>query len=227
MNKTYEKNIYFENDFTVDLEHLKKMMKYPCLPYIKALEVLNIIAVCVSALYIVASLLCAVFRISSGFDAMFFLPVVVLILKTRQFPGAKARAGYAALGNRDLMYHYVFDDNMIVMYSNDGKTDAYAYSVINDLREDADAFVLRIRETGVIRVPKNSFTYGDPAYFSDFIRSRTAGNKASNAPMITDIIFTSISIALITVSLLLLLESVLFRTPDLSLLPGITSSILR
>ena len=49
----------------------------------------------------------------------------------------------------------------------------------------ADAFVLRVNSTVIIRIPKDSFTYGSPDDFCSFIRQRTLNSKKASNNFVT------------------------------------------
>ena len=61
-------------------------------------------------------------------------------------------------------------------YNDDGGHGAESYYHINSVADDGDAFVLHINR-GSMRIPKNSFTYGDPGEFLSFMKERTAKSK--------------------------------------------------
>ena len=109
-----------------------------------------------------------------------------------------------------MSWHYVFDDDGIQMYADNGMTDSYTYYNMNSITDDGDDFVLRVKSTSVIRIPKSSFTYGDPNTFFSFIVERTAKSvKAKNAVIVAFMIVNIlISVGCIAYSIGLLLVNI-------------------
>lgn len=198
MNRTYEKTVYFENDFTADLDHLKKMMKYPCLPYAKLFQALNVAAMAACVIMTVS----AVINLATGYKNVLpviwavFCSALIFVTRIRLIPSVMARRNYAKQGKKDVAYHYIFDDDMLIMLSDDGKTDSYAYNVITGMRVDPDAFVLRVRTAGVVRVPKDSFTTGSPDDFAAFLLPRISKEKTSNSAIVVNIVLNLLIILL-------------------------------
>lgn len=200
--KQIEKNIYFENDILSTEEHIYLMMKRPYIPYVKASRIMGIISGVAAALLILVMLVCGQIRGTARF--LYYIPFLVwwVIVNVRgAIPAFRARRQYAAQGKYDVGYHYVFDDDTLIMYAENNDNEAIPYAKINSINDDGDAFVLRNRFSYVVRIPKNSFTYGDPNEFYAFILDRIKSNKpASNRPMITSIFVMSFFTALFLIA---------------------------
>ena len=192
--KQIGKNIYFENDILSTEEHLYLMMKRPYIPYVKALRIIGIISSIAAAVLILVLLIYC--QIRGTTRDLAFIPFLLwwIIVNIRSgLPSLQARRHYAAHGKVDVMYHYVFDDDALLMFAENNDNEAIPYAKINSINDDGDAFVLRNRSSYVVRIPKNSFTYGDPGEFFLFITDRIKNNKpVSNRPVINGVVIASI-----------------------------------
>lgn len=177
MSKVIQKNVFFENDFIIDREHIAKTVKRPCLPYERPLRVTNVILLISAIIFICVRIVFYFNKTASGSLYLFtILLVASAFLKILNLPAVRIGALYRQNGNKDVMIHIAFEDDVFLDYTADGAHGAESYYHINSVADDGDAFVLNVNR-GSLRIPKNSFTYGDPGEFLSFMKERTANSK--------------------------------------------------
>lgn len=188
MIKLIEKNVFFENDLIVDRAFLSKTVKRTCIPFMRPLEVCRFISAIFAAAFVITYVFTGFNKVNGNdLDLGWFcwLMFMWVIIRIRSLPEFRAKYQYKAFGGRDVCWHYVFDDDGIQMCADNGMADSYTYYNMNSITDDGDDFVLRVKSTSVIRIPKNSFTYGDPGTFFAFITERTAKSvRAKNAVIV-------------------------------------------
>ena len=213
MSKLIEKNVFFENDLIMDRAFLSKAVKRTCIPFMRPLEVCRFISAIFAAAFVITYVFTGFNKVNGNdLDLGWFcwLMLMWVIIRIRSLPEFRAKYQYKALGGRDVSWHYVFDDDGIQMYADNGMTDSYTYYNMNSITDDGDDFVLRVKSTSVIRIPKNSFTYGDPNTFFSFIVERTAKSvRAKNVTIVSFIIVNVLlSVSCIVLSVALILANI-------------------
>ncbi len=214
MSKVIQKNVFFENDFIIDREHIAKTVKRPCLPYERPLRVTNVILLISAILFICVKIALHINRTAPLISDFFtFVMLIVAFLKILSLPAVRIGAMYRQNGNRDVAVHIVFEDDAFMDYNDDGGHGAESYYHINSVADDGDAFVLNVNR-GSLRIPKSSFTYGDPGEFLSFMKERTANSKkVSYSARVISVVFNIVfSVVACGFSLLMIL-SALFPAP--------------
>lgn len=188
MSKIIEKNVYFENEFTVDMDLISNMLKRTFIPYMRAYEITGFISIA-SAVAFVLTFFISGFNKNTRIDTIYwvaaFLAIIWILIKAQTLPAKRIRRAYKSLGEKDVGYHCTFDDDALMMFGENGMNDAVTYYNINGIVDDTDAFVLRVNSTVIIRIPKDSFTYGSPDDFCSFIRQRTLNSKKASNNFVT------------------------------------------
>lgn len=213
MSRQIVKNVYFENDFLIDREFIKKAVKRPCIPFARPLEVTSLISMIAAIILFVTRLAVNLIRFDGNGSTLVILTTMALIwvaIRIRILPAVRIRSFYNAIGGTDVRYHYSFEDDAFLQYADNGKNGAESYYHVNSITDDGDAFVLRVNMNGIIRIPKNSFTYGDPNEFFHFMTERTFNSqRASNSGYVINIILNIVmTVVFIVASLGLILTTV-------------------
>ena len=188
MSKIIEKNVYFENEFTVDMDYISKMLKRTFIPYMRAYEITGFISIAAAVAFVLTFFISGLnknTRIDTIFWVAAFFVIIWILTKAQTLPAIRIRRAYKSLGGKDVGYHCTFDDDALMMFGENGMNDAITYYNINGIVDDTDAFVLRVNSTVIIRIPKDSFTYGSPDDFCSFIQQRTLNSKKASNNFVT------------------------------------------
>ena len=79
MSKTIEKNVYFENEFTVDLNYLSRMLKRTFIPYMRAYEITGFISIAAAVAFVLTFFISG-FNKNTRIDTIFWVAAFFVII---------------------------------------------------------------------------------------------------------------------------------------------------
>lgn len=215
MDNNEQKIIFFECDYVFDRDHLTLMFKNTCSKLLKMTNVIKYISgplLLICAAVIIA--LNAVSNLSSyTFIYLSGIYIFMALYDILTLPGVRARLMINKItnGRGSMRCRNTFDSDMMTLCDDTGKKTAYSYNYITDFGEDTEAFNMMLGRKAVLRIPKNSFIYGNPAQFSAFIREKMSKENKINVMALIGNIMAIVLICLALFLILMLFMSILSK----------------